>query len=89
MDGNEKELQANYSAREIIESIQDLKKDLENTQIVVRKYNNLREDLNWCISQIKSNTITEDTKYSILAGIREWGGWIVAIGVLLLKWFGG
>ena len=77
-----------YSNKEIFEMVQELRDELKTTREIVKKYNGIREDLNWCVKRLQSHKTAKEVRYTLIEGVREWGGWVVAVGILLLKWFG-
>jgi len=57
----------------------NLRTDLRHTAEAVKKYNNLREQLNDCMSRVAAIELMAAGRSSVGKGIREWGGWIVAL----------
>ena len=84
LDGNKEQW---FSNKDLFLMLQELREELKETREVVNKYNGIRSDLNWCVERLQKHKTTKEARYTLLSGIREWGGWVVAIGVLLLKWF--
>lgn len=79
-----------YSNKDLYEMINELRNELKETIIYVKKYNNLRESLNdgleriydlekWKVSFEKS----QETKEVILKNIKNWTPWIIA-GIAIL-----
>ena len=77
-----------YSNKEIFEMVQELRDELKTTREIVKKYNGIREDLNWCVLKLQSHNTTKEARYTIIEGFREWGGWLVALAVAAYKIFG-
>jgi len=75
-----------YTNKEIYEMVQSLKIELRNTQDIVKKYNGIREDVTWCVERLKKFKTTKEAHYTLLEGFREWGGWLVALVLLYLKY---
>ena len=77
-----------YSNKEIFEMVQELRGELRETREVVKKYNGIREDLNWCVLRLQNDSTTKEVRYTLIEGFREWGGWAVALAVAIYKIFG-
>jgi len=77
-----------YTNKEIYLMVQELRDELKETREIVKKYNGIRSDMNWCVEQLQKHKTTKDTRYNLLSAVRGWGGWIVALGILLVKLFG-
>lgn len=84
-----------YNNKELYEMIQGLKEDfqdfrsdLKTTREVIKKYNGLRSDLAEVIQKVKSIEERSAGRNQVLEIILKWGGWIVAIFALYLKWKG-
>lgn len=77
-----------FSNKDLFLMVQELRGELKETREIVKKYNGIRSDMNWCVEQLQKHKITKDTRYNLLSAVREWGGWIVALGILLVKIFG-
>ncbi len=74
-----------YSNKDIFEMVQELREEMKETRQVIREYNGLRKDLNWAVECINKIHVSQDERSSFVIGLREWGGWIVALAVLLLQ----
>ena len=72
-----------YSNKELFEMFQGLKDELKITRDAVKKYNDIRSNLNDVM--IRLTTIEERAigRYSAGKAVREWGGWLVGILSLL------
>jgi hypothetical protein len=84
-----------YSNRDLFEMIQhlqgeiiSLRSDLRATQEAIRRYNNLRADLEGVIMRVHAIEQQAVGRASVGRAVREWGGWIIAlvgIGLNLLR----
>ena len=73
-----------YSNKELFEMFQALKDELKITRDAVRKYNDIRINLNSVMERVTAIEQRAIGRYNVGKAIREWGGWIVAI---LSFWF--
>ena len=80
MEENNKEW---YSNKELFEMFQDLKEELAITREAVKRYNNIRTDLNAVMQRLTAIEERAIGRYSAGKAIREWGGWLVGILSLL------
>lgn len=63
----------------------NLRTDLRSTGEAVKRYNNLREQLNDCLTRVAAIELKAVGRYDTGKAIREWGGWIIgAVSFLLL-----
>lgn len=84
-----------YTNRDLYEMIQHLKAEimtlsgeLRATQEAIRRYNNLRADLENVMMRVHAIEQQAAGRASVGRAVREWGGWIVAIvgvGLNLLR----
>jgi len=81
-----------YSNKELFEQIMkmrdeiiSLRSEMKETRDIIRKYNGLREELYNIESEIEKLKAAESGKTTVLDAIREWGGWIVAILMLIVN----
>ena len=82
----EQELESWYNNRDLFEMIQLLKSELQETRNAVRQYNNLHKNLKEVYDKVSESCKRLDDIESrqagrnvVWEGIRNWGGWIVAI----------
>ena len=68
-----------YSNKELFEMFQGLKDELKITREAVKKYNNIRNNLNDVLERLATIEQQSIGRYSVGKAIREWGGWIVAV----------
>lgn len=80
-----------YSNREIYEMLQELRteviplrEEMRHTTESIRKYNGLRERLDATERKLSDHLMTGVGQATVARGIREWGGWLVAIVSLLI-----
>jgi hypothetical protein len=80
-----------YSNKELLEMVQVLREDLitlrselRTTTEAVRRYNGLRERLDETERKLAAHLLTGEGQATVAKGIREWGGWVVAIISLLI-----
>jgi uncharacterized protein YydD (DUF2326 family) len=83
-----------YTNKELFEHIltirddmKELSVEMKETRETIKKYNGLREKINELeneVIEIKAKTIG---KSAVFRGIREWGGWVIAIISLLLTFY--
>ena len=76
MEENNKEW---YSNKELFEMFQDLKEELAITREAVKKYNNIRTDLNAVMQRLTAIEERAIGRYSAGKAVREWGGWLVGL----------
>ena len=76
MENNGKEW---YSNKELFEMFQGLKEELKITRDAVRKYNDIRINLNSVMERLTAIEQRAIGSYNVGKAIREWGGWIVAV----------
>ncbi len=74
-----------YTNKEIFEMVQGLRDEMQETRRIIHDYNAMRKDLNWAVECINKIHVSQNERSSFVIGLREWGGWIVALAVLLLK----
>jgi hypothetical protein len=76
MEENNKEW---YSNKELFEMFQDLKEELAITREAVKRYNNIRTDLNTVMQRLTAIEERAIGRYGIGKAVREWGGWLVGL----------
>lgn len=76
MEENNKEW---YSNKELFEMFQDLKEELAITREAVKRYNNIRADLNAVMQRLTAIEERAIGRYGIGKAVREWGGWLVGL----------
>jgi hypothetical protein len=86
-DGNDRREQW-YTNRDIYEMVMSLRDELKKTQDVVVKYNGIRTDLNKCMTKMLEYENRAVGRYSVGQAIREWGGWLFALAIVILRMFG-
>lgn len=74
-----------YSNKDLFEMLQGLTKDLQETRAVIRQYNGLRRDLGETMKKVAEIEDQMTGRNQVWDGIRNWGGWIIALLTLLLK----
>lgn len=77
-----------YSNKDLFEMVQGLTKDLQETRTVIKQYNGLRRDLGETIKKVAEIEDQMTGRNQVWDGIRNWGGWIIALLTLLLKGVG-
>lgn len=84
--GSENKNEAGYTSKELLEMVQTLKEDmwtlrleLTATRQLVSKYNSLREKVDGTEMRLIAWENSHKGKHLAAQGIREWGGWIVAV----------
>ena len=85
--------------KELKVSMKELSDELQSTRQIVAKYNGLRQVIDRCetkILDLETRLITESSvelgKAILWKGIKDWGGWIVAVVtfiIFLFSTFGG
>lgn len=80
-----------YTNKDIYEMVQKLqaevgplRTELRNTAEAVKRYNGLRERIDETERKLAAHLTTGAGQASVARGIREWGGWLVAIISLLV-----
>lgn len=68
-----------YSNKELFEMFQGLKDELKITRDAVKKYNDIRSNLNDVMTRLTAIEERAIGRYSVGKAIREWGGWLVAV----------
>lgn len=77
-----------YSNKQLFEMFQGLNNELRITRDAVKKYNDIRTNLNNVMERVTAIEQRAIGSYNVGKSIREWGGWIVAIAALLYTiWF--
>lgn len=74
-----------YSNKDLFEMVQGLTQDLQETRAVIKEYNGLRKDLGKTMSEVAEIKDQMTGRNQVWDGIRNWGGWIIALLTLLLK----
>lgn len=81
-----------YTNKEIFEMVQELRDEMSETRRVLHQYNDMQKDLAWaveCITQMQAaqhgRSSFQHGRSSFIIAMREWGGWLVALAILLLK----
>nr|PZN07025.1 MAG: hypothetical protein DIU64_13015 [Caldicoprobacter oshimai] len=81
-----------YTPKELFEQInslkidfQELRAEMRETRETIKKYNGLREELYNLQCQLLEMKTSSMSKSLVARGIREWGGWIVAILALIVN----
>lgn len=81
-----------YTNKELFEMVQGLKEDmqamsqeLKQTREIVARYNSLREELENCKDRIDALQNQAIGRYSVGDAVVRWGGWLVAVGTLILS----
>ena len=74
-----------YSKKDIFEMVQGLKDELGQTREIIRQYNNIREDLDWCIKEIRGIASQGKGQADFVNELKFWSGWIAAIIAITLK----
>ena len=78
------ELEQWYSNKELFEMVQSLKIDLKETNSLIKEYNGLRKRLDQCELTLVDLCSQSKGRSAVAKGIREWGGWIIAICTVLI-----
>jgi hypothetical protein len=73
-----------YSDREMFEMIQELKTELTETRITIKKYNGLWEKFENADNRLTVLESQAQGRASVGRSVRDWGGWFVGIGGLVI-----
>lgn len=73
-----------YTNKELFEMFQELKGELKITTEAVKRYNNIRHDLNSVMERLLAIEQQAVGRYTTGKAVREWGGWVVAIVSVLV-----
>jgi len=80
-----------FSNKDLLEMIQDLREELIETRSelrttteAVRRYNGLREKIEATERRLAEHLLTGEGQAKAARGIREWGGWVIALISLLI-----
>jgi hypothetical protein len=73
-----------YTNKDLYEMVQGLKTDLQETRMLIKQYNGLRQRLDSCDDAIADLISQAKGRASVGTAIQSWGGWVVAILSLLL-----
>ena len=68
-----------YSNKELFEMFQGLKDELKITRDAVKKYNDIRSNLNDVMIRLTAIEERAIGRYGIGKAVREWGGWLVGL----------
>ena len=77
-----------YTNKEIFEMVQNLRDELRETRDVVKKYNGIRDDLDWCVDKLQKNKNISAGQNIFILAFRDWLGWIVALVAIYLNLMG-
>lgn len=83
-----------YTNKELFEKILDmrtefasLRSEMKETRETIKKYNGLREQIENLRQEVNQMKAKASGKATVFQGIREWGGWVVAILMLVITIF--
>ncbi|HHW10832.1 MAG TPA: hypothetical protein GXX29_12745 [Firmicutes bacterium] len=65
----------------------ELRAELRVIADAVRRYNGLRERLEETERKLDAHILTGAGQAGVARGIREWGGWVMALLALILSWY--
>lgn len=93
--GDKEQWYTNKDLFELINRMQgdfrDLRSEMRETRAAIKKYNGLREEVGQAREevgqikeQVKALQAKAEGRFSVWEGIRNWGGWIVAILALIV-----
>lgn len=74
-----------YSNKDLYEEIISLKTEMQETRHLIKNYNGLREELHTMQSKFADFESRNKGKLVVSNGIKDWGGWIVAILALVVS----
>lgn len=74
-----------YTNKDLFELIMGLKTELKETRTMIKQYNGLREEVQGMEKRFIEHEAVSKGKSKVAQGIKEWGGWIVAIMALLVN----
>lgn len=74
-----------YTNKDLFEQIMGLRSDLEETRSMIKEYNGLREEVHNIEKRFVEHEAVSKGKSKVAQGIKEWGGWIVAILALAVN----
>jgi len=77
----------NQSISELRSELADFKNDLKETRRVVKKYNELRENINYLNERILTIEQRDHGYSEVMQSIKSWGGYIIALLTLLLYFY--
>jgi len=91
-----------YSNKEILNKIHELGDNLLETISLIKEYNGLWEDISEvkesidCLedrtgsveTKLLEKNIVKDVRAEIFDNVLKWGGWLLALGTMLLKYYG-
>lgn len=81
-----------YTNKDLSEQINDLKMEMRETRIIIKRYNGLYEKVAKVVQDVEFIKANQDGKLKAQESIIKWGGWIfglINILVLLINQFGG
>lgn len=73
-----------YTNKELYEMLQGLKADLQETRLLIKQYNGLRQRIDSCEGLITDLVSQARGRASVGNAIRAWGGWLFAVISLLI-----
>lgn len=68
-----------YTNKDLFEQILGLRSELEETRAMIKEYNGLREEVHSIEKRFTELEAINRGKSKVAQGIRDWGGWIVAL----------
>lgn len=74
-----------YSNKDLFELIMELQADLKETRTMIKQYNGLREEVQSMEKKFLEHEAVNKGRSKVAQGIKEWGGWIVAIIALAVN----
>ena len=74
-----------YTNKDLFEQIMSLRSELEKTRSMIKEYNGLREEVQSMEKRFIEHEAKNQGKSIVAKGIKEWGGWIVAILALIVN----
>lgn len=74
-----------YTNKDLFEQIMGLRSELEETRSMIKEYNGLREEVHNIEKRFIEHEAVGKGKSKVAQGIKEWGGWIVAIVALAVN----
>lgn len=68
-----------YTLKDLFVMQQELRKELQETRVLIREYNGLRSVLNTVCADVAEIKYARRERYNVGKTVREWGGWIFGI----------
>lgn len=73
-----------YTNKELFELINQLQKEMQETRMMIKKYNGLYQKVDEVSNKIKEIESEAAGRMSVIEAIHQWGGWLFGLITLLI-----